>query len=93
MKKRIFVIVLSVLLALAVTLGAERPILNVDVHRHPSLAAAQRLSRDAYDKLVDAQSANDWDMSGHAARAKDLLVQVNNEIKLAAENANEHHGK
>ena len=31
------------------------------------------------------------DMGGHAAKAKDLLDQVNRELKEAAEAANHHH--
>ena len=37
------------------------------------------------DKLEAAQKANEYDMEGHAQKAKDLLKQVNDEIKLAAE--------
>jgi hypothetical protein len=29
-------------------------------------------------------------MDGHAAKAKELLEQVNNELKMAAEAANKH---
>jgi len=66
------------------------PARNVSPARHPNLAAAQRLSHQAYEKVSAAQRANEWDMAGHAAKAKDLLDQVNNELKLAAEAANEH---
>jgi len=52
--------------------------------RHPNLAAAQRLSQQAYEKIIAAQEANEWDMQDHAQRAKNLLDQVNNELKLAA---------
>jgi len=43
-------------------------------------------------KLVAAQQANEWDMNGHAQKAKELLDQVNRELKEAAEaaNANAH---
>ena len=40
--------------------------------------------------LSDAQRANEWDMGGHAARAKDLLSQASREIKLAADAGNHH---
>ncbi|HTZ33647.1 MAG TPA: hypothetical protein VMH31_14400, partial [Methylomirabilota bacterium] len=59
--------------------------------KHPNLAAAQRLSTEAYEKIKAAQEANEWDMQGHAQKAKDLLEQVNNELKLAAEKANKNH--
>lgn len=63
---------------------------NVSAGRHPNLAAAQRLSHQAYEKVVAAQEANEWDMQGHAQKAKNLLDQVNNELKQAAEAANRH---
>ena len=59
--------------------------------RHPNLAAAQRLSRDAWERITEAQKANEWDMDGHAAKAKELLDKVNEELKMAAEDANKNH--
>ena len=59
--------------------------------RHPNLMAAQDLINRAYDRLTAAQRANEWDMGGHAARAKDLLDQAKHEIREATEAAN-HHG-
>lgn len=59
--------------------------------RHPNLAAAQRLCQQAYERIVAAQQANEWDMGGHAQRAKDLLDRANNELKEAAEAANRGH--
>ncbi|HUA98796.1 MAG TPA: hypothetical protein VMA34_10750 [Terracidiphilus sp.] len=56
--------------------------------RHPNLAAAQRLTEQAYNRIVAAQQANEWDMDGHAQRAKDLLDQANRELKAAAIAAN-----
>jgi hypothetical protein len=67
---------------------AQKPAENVSGKRHPNLAAAQRFSEQAYNKVTAAQQANEWDMQGHAAKAKDLLDQVNKELKLAAETAN-----
>jgi hypothetical protein len=51
---------------------------------------AQRLINQAFDRIVAAQQANEWDMGGHAARAKDLLDQAKREIKLATVAANRH---
>jgi len=65
-----------------------QPKQNVSAGRHPNLAAAQRLSHQAYEKITAAQEANEWDMQGHAKKAKELLEQVNNELKIAAETAN-----
>ncbi len=67
---------------------AQRPAKNVSPGRHPNLAAAQRLSRQAYERIVAAQEANEWDLQGHAQKAKNLLDQVNNELKQAAEASN-----
>jgi hypothetical protein len=67
---------------------AQRPKDNVSAGRHPNLAAAQRLSSQAYEKIIAAQQANEWDMQGHAAKAKNLLDEVNNELKQAAGAAN-----
>lgn len=70
---------------------AQKPVEDVSGKKHPNLAAAQRLSEQAFNKITAAQEANEWDMQGHAAKAKDLLDQVNKELKLAAESANKNH--
>lgn len=67
---------------------AQPPKRNVSAARHPNLAAAQRLSQNAYEKIVAAQQANEWDMQGHAQKAKELLEQASEQLKLAAEAAN-----
>lgn len=70
---------------------AQKPAENVSGKKHPNLAAAQRLSQQAFEKITAAQQANEWDMDGHAAKAKELLEQVNKELKIAAEAANKNH--
>ncbi len=67
----------------------QRPVRDVNARRHPNLAAAQRDIQAAYDSIARAQRANEWDMAGHARRAKELLDQANVEIKLAAEASNQ----
>jgi hypothetical protein len=67
---------------------AKTPAQNVSNRRHPNIAAAQRLSTQAFEKLSAAQSANEFDMAGHAQKAKEALQLANNEMKLAAEAAN-----
>lgn len=37
---------------------------------------------------MDAQKANEWDLGGHAQKAKELLDESNKELKLAAEASN-----
>jgi len=85
---RLLTAVLGTLLLAGGVAVAQRPARNVSGARHPNLAAAQQLSRQAFNRVVQAQKANEWDMQGHAQKAKDLLDQVNNELKQAAEAAN-----
>ena len=66
------------------------PARNVSARKHPNIAAAQKLVDQAYAKITAAQKANEWDMGGHAQKAKELLDQVNAELKAAAETANEN---
>ena len=73
---------------LAAGIAMAQPARNVSGARHPNLAAAQRLCQQAFEKISAAQQANEWDMHGHAAKAKELLDQVNRELKEAAEAAN-----
>src|SRR5690242_8811043 len=74
---------------LAGTVSAQRaPRQNVNPGRHPNLAAAQRLVDQAFHKITDAQKANEFDLGGHAEKAKGLLDEANRELKLAAEAAN-----
>jgi hypothetical protein len=70
---------------------AQKPVDNVSGRKHPNIAAAQRLSQEAWEKVSAAQAANEWDMDGHAAKAKELLDQVNQQLKMAAEAANKNH--
>ena len=67
---------------------AAPPAENINPAFHPHLATAQRLCRQAFDKISAAQGANHYDMEGHAKRAKELLEQASIELKLAAEAAN-----
>jgi hypothetical protein len=67
---------------------AQKPARNISSSKHPNLAAAQRLCVEAFDKINLAQQANEFDMKGHAKKAKELLEQASNELKEAAEAAN-----
>jgi len=91
--KRAKVLTLVLFVAAVLCAGAlfaQRPARNVSGERHPNLAAAQRLSARAYERIVAAQKANEFDMEGHAQKAKDLLEQANSELKQAAEWANKN---
>jgi hypothetical protein len=61
---------------------------NINPNRHPNLAAAQRFMEQAIGKLDAAQVANEYDMGGHAQKAKDLLREAFAETKMAAGAAN-----
>lgn len=84
------VIGLAIALLCGGYLFGERPERDIG-RRHPNLAAAQRLCAQAFERISQAQAANEFDMHGHAQKAKDLLDQANHELKEAAEAANEHH--
>jgi len=89
MRRIILSVILSALMLSSVAAAyTEQPELNVNPRRHPDIAAAQRLSRQAYGKISRAQNANRYNMEGHAQKAKELLDQVNDELKLAAQAAN-----
>ena len=54
---------------------------------NPNLKAAHNHVREAMMKITAAQKANEFDMEGHAAKAKELLEQAEKEIGQAAEAA------
>jgi len=86
MTKRLIAI-LGVLLFCGMTL-AQEPVEDINKNIHPSLAEAQHHVVEANRAIKMAQGANKGDMQGHAEKARELLVQVNQELKLAAEAAN-----
>jgi hypothetical protein len=87
MKTRVSSVVLGCLLLIGIA-AAQKPKQNVSAGRHPNIAAAQRLVQQAWQRVVNAQEANEFDMQGHAQKAKGLLDEANKELKLAAEAAN-----
>jgi hypothetical protein len=70
---------------------AQLPVNNISAQKHPNLAAAQRLSQQAFERISAAQQANEFDMDGHAEKAKDLLQQANEQLRVAANYANRNH--
>ncbi|MBM5588881.1 hypothetical protein [Burkholderia pseudomallei] len=64
------------------------PAQNISAERHPNLANAQALLRQAYDAISAAQRANQEQLGGHADRAKALIDQASAELKAAAVTAN-----
>ncbi|MGC2473375.1 MAG: hypothetical protein WA485_03510 [Candidatus Sulfotelmatobacter sp.] len=89
MKKKAFAYpaLLAALLLCGATL-AQEPVQDINPKIHPNLAAAQRHVVEANQAIAVAQKDNHWDMHGHAEKARQLLVEVNNELKAAAETAN-----
>jgi hypothetical protein len=70
---------------------AQLPAENINPRLHPNLAAAQDLSRRASERITAAQQANEYDMDGHAAKAKEFLDKANEELRKAATDANKNH--
>jgi hypothetical protein len=56
---------------------------------HPNLQAAHAQIRHAMERISAAQKANEFDMGGHAAKAKELLEQAEKELMQAAGAASE----
>jgi hypothetical protein len=92
MKKLFF---LGILLGSVMTVGcatvAAEPSLYVDIGpHHGNLRGAQENIVNAYDLVNQAQYDNNYRLGGHAARAKELLAEANEELRLAADSANAH---
>jgi hypothetical protein len=89
MTKKVFVVpaTLAAVLLCGATL-AQEPVIDINPSVHPHLAAAQRDVVEANRAIAESQKENKWDMHGHAEKARQLLVEVNNELKAAAETAN-----
>lgn len=66
----------------------EAPVVNIG-QRHGNLRAAQEHIVQAYQLVGQAQRANDAQLGGHAGRAKELLSQADQELRQAANAAND----
>jgi hypothetical protein len=91
--KKLFLI--GILFGSAMTVGcatvAAEPSLYVDIGpRHGNLRGAQENIVNAYGLVSQAQYDNNDRLGGHAARAKELLAEANEELRLAADSANAH---
>ncbi len=56
---------------------------------HPNIEAARSALNTAEERITAAQKANEYDMGGHAAKAKEMITGAKEELRLAAETANE----
>ena len=72
---------------------AQEPVQDINSQLHPNLAEAQKHVVEANRAIAGAQKDNRDDMKGHAEKARQLLVEVNNELKAGAEAANAAHGQ
>ena len=82
------IVLVLALLCTGLVFAQKKPVQNVGPKRHPNLAAAQRLTAQAFQRITDAQNANEWDLAGHAQKAKQLLDEANEELKKSAEISN-----
>jgi hypothetical protein len=76
------------ILAFCILIAAQEPVVNIDKNVHPNLAAAQQHIVEANRYIATAQKDNRYDMKGHAEKARQLLMEANQELKAAAEAAN-----
>src|SRR6202142_432938 len=68
---------------------AQEPRVTVG-EKHGNMRAAQQLIQQAWQKVNEAQQDNNYNLGGHAGRAKELLAQASEEIRLSADAANSH---
>ena len=83
-------LVITTILSAALFCGvalAQQPVEDINKSVHPVLAAAQHHVVEANKNVAAAQKDNRYDMQGHAEKARDLLVQANQELKAAAQAA------
>jgi hypothetical protein len=72
---------------IALTFGAVvgGGITAIAAPKHENIVDAHDAIVQALGKIDDAQKANEFDLGGHAAKAKDLLHQAEPELKQAAD--------
>ena len=85
--------VLAAVLVLAGVAVAQRPVEDIDAHRHPHLAAAQHHIGAAWQEAETARTDNRYDLGAHGEKAIEHLVMADRELKEAAEYANSHPRK
>ena len=65
----------------------QAPVVNIG-RRHGNLRSAQGDIVDAYGRINQAQGDNQGQLGGHAQKAKELLIQADIELRLAANVSN-----
>jgi hypothetical protein len=78
---------LCAVLGCAGVVFAQAPVVNIS-NRHGNLRSAQSYIVQAFQRIDNAQRDNHGELGGHAQRAKDYLLQADEELRLAANVAN-----
>jgi hypothetical protein len=86
--KRNYLILVGLIAVSCAMAMAQAPSVDIDPSRNGALASAQQSIVQAFASITEAQHNNDSQLGGHAARAKQLLSQANQELSLAADFAN-----
>ena len=87
MKKNLVTAAVCAALALGGIMFAQAPVVNIGT-KHGNLRAAQSYIVQAYQKINQAQRDNQDQLGGHAQKAKDFLVQADEELRQAANVSN-----
>ena len=87
MKKLLISGTAGLALAAGALIFAQGPMVNIG-NRHPNLRAAQQSMAESFRYIERAQGANRGRLGGHAERAKALLAQASQELRMAADYAN-----
>ncbi|MBA3913711.1 MAG: hypothetical protein H0X25_07610 [Acidobacteriales bacterium] len=88
LRNRVLGVILGGTLLCGSFLFGQEPVQDIDKRVHPNLAAAQMHVVEANREIVVAQKDNNNDMRSHAEKARALLAQANQELKLAVQAAN-----
>jgi hypothetical protein len=80
---------LGLVLGCSGAIFAQQPMVDIGT-RHGNLRAAQQYIQAAWQRIGQAQADNNDQLGGHAQQAKNLLVEANEELRLAANVANSH---
>jgi hypothetical protein len=92
MPKNITVLILSISIAFycGSAVNAQGPLTTIDAHRYSNLAAAQSYIARAYEKISKAQAEQGDKIRGHALQAKALLMEADDELRMAANAPGDH---
>ena len=71
---------IAALLALPMSIAIAGP-----MRHHENLLKAQEALNNAFDHITASQRANEWDEGHHAEKAKGLIEQAKEEVRLSAE--------